>query len=236
MAGSRPRQVTNDNLVYERIRDDLLSGHYEPGSKLRIEDLSAHYEFGVSPIREALSRLAEAGLINYAAQRGYRVAAQSPEEYADLVSMRLMLEPEALFRAIRAGDLNWEADVAAAYHRLSRMQAEMADGSAEAYRGWARADRSFHLALIASCPSRWLLTFCRMIIEQTARYHRAQIMAGTLPIHRTGIEHKALLDFVMARDVDGACQALREHIQAVADRILGGACLSQQSDERTRKS
>lgn len=219
MATSRPRQVSVDNMVYERIRDDLLSGHYEPGAKLRIEELTTKYQLGISPIREALSRLAEGGLIVYEAQRGYRVAKVSVEEYADLVSMRLMLEPAALRQSMQNGTLEWESNVVAAFHRLSTMQGRLSEGSVIAYRDWAREDRSFHLALIAACQSGWLLHFSRVVIEQIARYHRDRILSGLLPMHRTENEHKRLMDAALHRDVDHACQILVEHIQSVSARV-----------------
>ncbi len=219
MAVSRPRQVSVDNMVYERIRDDLVSGHYEPGTKLRIEELGVKYGFGASPIREALSRLAEGGLIVYEAQRGYRVAQVSVEEYTDLIAMRLMLEPEALKQSIDCGALEWESNVVAAFHRLSTMQSRLAEGSVSAYRDWAREDRGFHQALISACPSPWLLHFARTVIEQIARYHRDRILSGLLPMHKIENEHKRLMDAALSRDSESARALLMEHIRSVSTRV-----------------
>ncbi len=206
-------------LAYETIREDLLGGLYEPGDRLGIGELRDRYGIGASPIREALSRLAESGLIVALPNRGYRVATVSREEYRDLVDMRLTLEPGALARSIGNADLDWEARVAAAYQRLASTHRQLVDGAAAAYRDWAREDRGFHLALISNCGSDWLLRFCRSIYDQTARYHRDRILTGVPPVRKTEREHNALMEAAIARDADTACDLLRGHIESVARRI-----------------
>lgn len=219
MVNSRPRQISSDDLPYRQIRDDLFAGRYEPGAKLRIEELTATYDFGASQIRETLSRLAATGLIVYEAQRGYRVAQVSAEEYDDLVAMRLRLEPEALRQSIEHGTLEWESNVVATFHRLSTMHGKLYEGSMNAYQNWAREDRAFHAALISACRSPWLLRFSGMLIEQVARYHRDSILRGSLPMKETEEEHKRLMEAALQRNADLAGDLLHQHIVSVSKRI-----------------
>tara|TARA_R110002072_G_scaffold19422_16_gene71950 strand:- start:1518 stop:2216 length:699 start_codon:yes stop_codon:yes gene_type:complete len=205
--------------AFQSIRADLLAGCYEPGEKLRIEDICTRYQTGISPVREALSRLAETGLIVALPQRGYRVASVSTEEYADLVEMRLRLEPDALYRSIKRGDIEWEARVAAAHQRVSSAQKSLKLGSPDALRDWAREDRGFHAALISDCGSPWLLHFCRTLHEQVARYHRVRILEGIAPSVRTEDEHEELVRAALGGKADIAANLLNIHIRNVADRI-----------------
>ena len=207
------------DAAYENIRADLLAGSFAPEAKLRVEELCARYGLGPTPIREALSRISAGGMIVATPNRGYRVAAVSRAEYRELVELRLALEPDALARSIARGDIDWEARVAAAYHRLATMQKRLREKAADGLRNWAREDRGFHLALLSDCGSDWLLRFCASIYDQTARYHRDRILQGVAPVRQTEDEHRALLDAALRRDAKGAAALLRKHIQNVAIRI-----------------
>lgn len=210
--------------AFQSIHADLLAGCFEPGEKLRIEDVCDRYGIGISPVREALSRLAETGLIVALPQRGYRVADVSAQEYADLVDMRLKLEPDALHRSIERADIDWEAGLAAAYQRLRGAQRMIEEGSPDGPRMWAQEDRQFHSALIANCGSPWLINFCRILHEQTARYHRMRIVQGITPTAPTEDEHDQLMRVALERKADAGAELLRSHIRNVADRI--SSCLT----------
>jgi DNA-binding GntR family transcriptional regulator len=207
------------DAAYESIRADLLAGSFAPETKLRVEELCARYGLGPTPVREALSRISAGGMIVATPNRGYRVAAISRAEYRELVELRLTLEPNTLARSISRGDMDWEASVAAAYHRLSTMQKGLRKKTQDGLRNWAREDRGFHLALLSNCGSDWLLRFCASIYDQTARYHRDRILQGVAPARQTEDEHKSLLEAALRRDAKGAVQLLRKHIHNVAARI-----------------
>ncbi len=213
--------------AYESIRGDLLAGAFEPGEKLRIEDVCGRYGVGVSPVREALSRLSESGLIVALPQRGYRVATISGAEYADLVDMRRRLEPDALSRSIGRADIDWEARVAAAYQRLEGAQRQIGAGEPDGLRRWAQEDRDFHAALISNCGSPWMLNFCRTVHEQTARYHRNRIRDGIAPEAETAAEHYNLMRAALDRNPGRAVDLLCTHIDNVANRI--GTALAEMS-------
>lgn len=207
------------NRAYESIRNDLLAGAFEPGEKLRIENVCDRYGVGISPVREALSRLSETGLIVAVPQRGYRVATVSAEEYADLVDMRLRLEPNALRRSLAHADVDWEARVAGAYQRLVAAHRQIVSGESDGLRNWAQEDRGFHAALISNCDSPWTVNFCRTIHEQTARYHRSRILEGIVPKKMTEDEHHRLMQAALDRNAARAVEVLTDHIRSVADRI-----------------
>jgi GntR family transcriptional regulator, carbon starvation induced regulator len=207
------------DAAYDHIRADLLAGSFAPEAKLRVEELCARYSLGPTPIREALSRIAASGMIVATPNRGYRVAPVSRAEYRELVDLRLRLEPAALAQSIARGDMDWEARVVAAFHRLASMQKRLRAKAEDAFRNWAREDRGFHLALLSQCGSEWLLRYCASIYDQTARYHRDRILQGVAPVRQTEDEHKALLEAALRRDAKGAAVLLKKHIHNVAARI-----------------
>src|SRR5664279_197028 len=87
---------TQASTVYDRLRDDLLSGRLEPGRKLQMRFLSDRYQIGQTPLREALNRLTADGLVEGREQRGFYVAAISRNELAELTMTRRWVESLAL--------------------------------------------------------------------------------------------------------------------------------------------
>ena len=77
--------------AYSALREEILNGTLLPGTKLRIRDLCERYSMGLSPLREALSRLASEGLAVQSAQRGFAVASLSLQDLAELVRTKKWL-------------------------------------------------------------------------------------------------------------------------------------------------
>ena len=113
-----PRTIAE--LIYRRLRQDILWGRFAPGSPLRSDQLRARYDVGISPLREALTRLASERLVTAVGQRGFRVAPLTAYDVEDTMATRLVIEGEAFARSIERGDIAWETSVVAAFHALSR--------------------------------------------------------------------------------------------------------------------
>lgn len=97
--------------AFARLRHDVLTGAHLPGAKLKVEDLQEAYGVSSSPLREALNRLSQEGLVRADDRRGFRVAAISRADLADVTHMRLLLDVEALRLSMATGDDAWEAVV-----------------------------------------------------------------------------------------------------------------------------
>src|SRR5215211_2947747 len=113
-------RLTTATTVYDRIKDDILSGSLAPSLKLRIEFVCERYGTGASPVREALNRLSQDGLAERRDQRGFYVAPVSLEQLAELVKTRCWLEAIALRESIVHRTAEWEERLVLAFHRLSR--------------------------------------------------------------------------------------------------------------------
>ena len=103
--------------AYLQLRHDIVRGRLAAGSKLRLLDLTARCGTGMSPVREALSRLCGEQLVVAEDQRGFRVAPLSLQELDDIARVRNLVVDEALNDAIAHGDAAWEARVRAARRR-----------------------------------------------------------------------------------------------------------------------
>ena len=203
---------TLSESTYERLRADIIAGTLAPDSKLRIEELRKRYDISASPLREALSRLSGSGLVVAEGQRGFAVAPISVKDLDEITHLRIMLECEAMRQSIAHGDDDWEADLVAAFHRLSKL----ANGSADDVTAFERANQSFHEALIEACDSSWLLRLRHTLYEQHRRYRMISLLEDDQDrdVHA---EHEAIYQATLARDAEAACKATEDHIMRTAE-------------------
>lgn len=205
--------------VYRRLRSDLLSCRLMPGEKLRIEELCQRYSAGSSAVREALSRFASEGFVTLEPQRGFRVTPISFDELRDLTAVRCQIEGLCIRDAIKHGDVEWEAGVVTALHRLSRLPMR-AESDPDRYDdAFAAAHTLFHEALVAACSSPWLLRMRKFLYFQHERYRWLSMPLASVErdVHS---EHKKIAEAALARNADDAAQAMTEHLQLTAHIIL----------------
>jgi GntR family transcriptional regulator, carbon starvation induced regulator len=211
--------------VLERLRADIVSSRLPPGTKLRLEVLRRTYGVGFSPLREALSRLAENRLVVSIGQRGFRVPEVSAEEIMDVSMVRKQVEASALRLAIRYGDDLWAARLAAAGEKFARLQRSEKIVPEEV---WESSHRAFHLALIEACQSPWLLHLQGQLTDQFDRYRRLSAKSR-LPNAPRWLSHKGMMQAAIARKSDKAVKLLEEHITEATRLIVAGMLAS---DER----
>jgi GntR family carbon starvation induced transcriptional regulator len=219
-----PRNQTT--VAYEALRADILNGRYPPEKKLKIQELAE--ELGVSPgaVREALSRLVPEELVVSRDQRGFLVAPLSAADLADLTDLRCEIEALALRRSVELGDVNWEAGILAAEHRL-RSKVVLVGGE-DPLAKWRPNHAAFHNALVSACGSRRLLGLHAQLYEQSERYRGLSSQVET--DRDVEGEHHRLVEFALARDADGLVEAMVEHlrfttkliIDAFVDRSMAG--------------
>ncbi|QDF97787.1 transcriptional regulator [Azoarcus sp. DD4] len=204
--------------AYNRLRRDIIEGVHPPGEKLRVEHLKDQYEVGAGTLREALLLLVTDALVVAQGQRGFRVAPISVADFEDITRTRVLLETEALRQSIALGSDAWEADLVAAFHRLSRAEQKLADHDTGTTEEWELRNRAFHEALIAACPSRWIRHFQHILYQQSERYRRISLFRQ--PIARDiHAEHQAIFDATLARDATRATSILTEHILRTLDAV-----------------
>lgn len=207
-----PKTLTD--LAYVKLRNDIIAGEFEPGSKLRIEQLKQRYDMGATPLREALSRLSENGFVTLEGQRGFKVSDTSVADLQDISKLRIVLENLAMQESILNGDDAWEARVVASFHQLAKV--ELSDNPD--FQQWEESNRQFHLALISACNSPWLKRFHETLYDQHKRYRNLGRLHRS-PARDVHAEHKQMLDAALARDTELACDANEKHLLRTADVV-----------------
>ena len=197
----------------EQLRERILSGAAEPGQPIRQDTLAA--ELGVSkiPLREALARLEEEGLLRSERNRGWFVAPLTAAEAREVYALRLTLEPHAAARASARASRREQADAVIA---LEALEAATTGHGLEV----GALNRAFHLALVR--PAGQPLTFdivqrLHIISERYVRKHLEPQGRDT----RANEEHRALVEAWLARDEKTVTKLLLAHIGQTLDDLEG---------------
>jgi DNA-binding GntR family transcriptional regulator len=210
--------ATLEAMVREKVRNDILSGGLEPNMRLRIRWLGERYGVGATPLREALSRLVPEGLISIEQNRGFRVASLSIPELVEITEMRQIVEAAAFRRAIQRGDDAWEAQIVAAFHRLSKLLCQPAADPCTHRLEWEARHRAFHMALLAACGNRRLLRAADQLYENLGRY-RSVLQLNELPPERLTEVHKALMETALERDIERGARTLADHFELNIEQL-----------------
>ena len=219
-----PLELPVAERAYRALRQAIVRGEFEPDARLRVEELSKRFAVSSSPLREALNRLSEQGLVRALENRGFRVAPLTAAGVSDLARVRTLVECEALRDAIVHGTDAWEAQAVAAGHALALAERRLGDQPRTLDDDWSARHRAFHLSLYAGCTSPLLLDLADVLFDNAERYRRWAARWRQAP-RRKHDEHQQLLKVVLARDTERAVELLRRHIshteQLVAAALLG---------------
>ncbi|SEG78678.1 DNA-binding transcriptional regulator, GntR family [Thermomonospora echinospora] len=202
--------------VAGRIRDAIHEGRYPPGARLVERTLAA--ELGVShiPVREALTRLTDEGLVERAPRRGARVATLSPRELEELSSLRIVLERFVVTRV-------QERLTAVEEKELRRMVASMRQAAVRGdYRRVFDLDQRFHERLWELADHRMLgevVTGLRGRISAFLRAATAALEPDALERHAAS--HDELLEAITSGDAEIGRAEMTRHIELATERLRG---------------
>jgi GntR family transcriptional regulator, carbon starvation induced regulator len=211
-------QPTLNAEVFRQMRADIVACRLMPNERLRLETLRERYGVGGSPIREALMRLETEGLVRLEQNKGFRVSEVSRDRLFDLMRSRVEIEGVALRWCIERGGVEWEADLLAAFHRLSRQSKIDKAGNGVINPEWSKLHRVFHAALVAACGSPTILSIRESLFDQAERYVALSIISKTMP-RNDSAEHEQIMRAVLERSADRAVELNREHIERTMHKV-----------------
>jgi len=199
--------------VLESVREAIHSGELKAGELYSVYQLAAQLNVSRTPVREAMLRLAEAGMVRFERSKGFRVLRRDPREIAEIFQLRLLLEVPATRRAARHAD---EALIIRLKEELAAMRA-----AAEAHDEplFMRHDRAFHEILLAAGGNRKL-------VDTVGRLRDSTIMLGASTVDRSrsladiAAEHEPILAAIEARDPGAAAEAMRVHVTHTGELLV----------------
>ena len=210
---ARPVRLSVRDQVLRALRAAIINGSLAPGSVHSAPALAADYAVSATPVREAMQLLAQEGAVEILPNRGFRIAARTARDLADLAEVRALLEvPVVLALARSLPSSRWlglrplaAATVAAA-----------AGGDRAAY---ADADRAFHRALLELSGNVHLVS----VADDLHRRAQWPVDGGSAPRRQGALladatEHSVLLEALIAGDVVTVEALAREHFSGTAWR------------------
>jgi DNA-binding GntR family transcriptional regulator len=202
--------------VYERLVEALVQGTLNPGDRLIQDRLAEELDVSRTPVRDALLRLKEEGVVEPSGRRGYVVRSLSESDLRDLYGARDAVEGHAA--AIVAGLGENELDELRA--ALVRATARKLRSSRDSF----EANRSFHRTIVELTGNSYLLNFFDAIWGRAISalaYHDFYVHS---PHDEFVAEHQALIEELAAGDPERARRAMMEHIAWGLERnVKGGA-------------
>lgn len=222
--------TTISKETYEALRSSILLAQIAPGTKLTTSDLCERFGASLGAVREALSHLHAEGLVIAEARRGYTVSPISVADLRDLTQVRIDVEVLCLTRSIEHGEIEWEASLVAAAHRLAKNYREnFPDGSRN--EAFETAHDGFHLALVSACGNPRLLRIRQQLFAESERYRRVEASIGRA--RDAAEEHRLIAKATLARNAKKASELLAEHIARTAEDIIGAMSDKEAANRRT---
>lgn len=203
-----PRVSTTDR-VHAALRDEIVAGQLEAGSLHSIYDFAARYGVSRTPVRDAVLRLADAGLVVIERNRGVRIRGLTVRDVYEVFDVRLALEVTAAGRAAARA-------LPALTAQLDVCMAALSDAAGDAdTTEFARLDRALHDVILAAAGNRRSAELVAGLRDTTQSYgvSTAGRSRSARDIHA---EHLPVVEAIRRGDARGAEQAMHDHLTHTA--------------------
>lgn len=200
--------------AYRAIRQRILDNVYPPGHRALELELAVQLGISRTPLREALLRLRNEGLVEIVPRHGVRVMPVSANDMKEIYEILTALESMAAELAAKRRPTETEVEP------LERASRDMARAlKANDLDAWAEADERFHRTLIELSDNRLLM---QAVLNFWDRSHRARMFTLRLrpkPVNSTK-EHRALVERIRDGDAQGAYAVTRAHRERGSRELL----------------
>lgn len=204
------KETSATRAAYLSMRDMILTGVLPAGEKIKIEALRKLLDTGASPVREALSLLTSDMLVERIDQRGFRAAPASPENFAEILKLRCVLEDMALRQSIENATPEWEERLVLAHHHMNRA------AHTDAFEA---AHKVFHMTLLGNANSPMMERYCGQLYDLNIRYRNLAASGASYQSRDIQAEHKEIFDAAVKRDTAAASTALLSHYRLTGDYL-----------------
>ena len=201
------------DVVFKTLRRAILTGELKPGERLMEIHLAQKLGVSRTPIREAIHKLEQESLVTMIPRRGAVVAEISEKGLRDVLEVRRALDT---FCAEIACDRITEEDKKNLRIACKAFEDAVATGDLTEI---ARADVAFHDIIIGATGNDRMVMMINNLAEQMYRY-RFEYIKDTSRHERLITEHRKLMDAIISKNIIGARDAAREHIDNQEKAIL----------------
>lgn len=232
-----PMSQALQQRAYDHIRHMLVSGQLPPGVRISERALATKIGISRTPVREALGKLRNEGLLDHVHGFGTFARMPSRRELIELYELRLWLETGAVTKAARrieADDLQRLRDLCAQMRALAdSVPAPTRPDNRDAYSNegrWLTLDTAFHVSILEAAGNVRALSAVRDLHIMTQIFGHRRERLGADDMRRIADDHDCIVAALACRDARGARRRLIEHL-----RIGRRAALAAFDDRRRRQ-
>jgi len=203
------------DIAYEAIIEAIVQRRFEPGQRVTIDQIARDLKMSITPVREALLRVAADGLLLQSRNRGFTVAPLLTDTtYHQVFATRCLLETYAVAHAVpTAPELN----------RLREMQSQMAGLKPSTdyamYRRFNQLDQEFHRQMVMLARNPYL-TDAWSNLHFHLQMSRLYAGEGVIDHEDAAVEHANIVQALQEGRLREAAEALREHIEGAERRLI----------------
>ena len=213
-ARNRPPRGARGDATYRRLKQRILDTDYAPGVHVLENTIAADLGVSRTPVREAMVRLAQEGLVEVVPRHGMRVLPIQPTDMREIHQVLSSVEPMAT--EILASQRPSRTQIAPLIEACDQMEATLKTDDRAT---WARADAQFHYALAHLCGNRRLTAIVMSMWEQSHRARMFTLRLRPKPTASTR-EHRKVVDAILAGDSQHARALYQAHRDRAGSAIL----------------
>lgn len=212
-------------LIADQLRELIVQGTFRPGQQINESTLASQLNSSRGPIREALQRLSQEGILVSRRNRGVFVLELSNDDVKEIYAVREAVESASANTLIDAGPERINDTGQVLKGIISDMAKQVA---ASDWNAIARLDMEFHTSFVAGTGNSRLIR----IYETLAAESRMCILNLEIAYPRVDVlvqEHQNLLDLLEAGDREGLQHAIKRHMQTAVEDLTA----QRQDDDKT---
>jgi len=201
--------------VYSRLEEEILTGVYKRGDPLTELAISDRFKISRTPVRGAIHRLAEEGLVKLSPNKGAVVTGISKDDIVDIYKIRMRLDGLA---AAMAAEKMSDADVAKLKESVELSEFYIKRNDTENQK---ELDTAFHALIYTATGSRMLSEILSELHKKAKLYRKISLGTGGRA-ERSIQEHREILEAIASRDPKAAERLTQNHVKKALEGILKG--------------
>lgn len=205
--------VTKNDYIYEKLKDEIIDRRLRPGERIVIPDVTKRYGVSAMPIREALSRLQQDGLIEIIPHVGARVMSFNLDIFKEIMMIRTELESLATKMATPYID-------EVTMDKLQVLYEEMAECSkTKDYIKYGKVNKEFHMTIYTAGPYHILSDLIASLWARS-EFSRTVFTKASERLQDSQAEHLGLLEAIKAGDSDKAGRILHHQKESANAKLI----------------
>ena len=200
--------------AFGRLKEEILENRMSPGFQALEQDLAQRLNMSRTPVREALIRLQEEGLVEVVPRRGMRVLPLSPTDMQEIYEVLTCIEVEAA--AMLAKRRPGKKELSELVQATRDMENALRNDALDA---WARADNRYHRELVRLCKNHRLENIANTLMDQAHRVRMFTLRLREKPIRSTQ-EHRDQVAALLDGDPDRVRDIYRKHRENAAAELM----------------